>query len=76
MDANGFIEFSEFCTASMNKRKMLSEERLKAAFDLFDTDGSKQISFEEVKKLMGHGACCNNDSFKEMIAEVDKDGNG
>lgn len=55
-DDNGYIEFSEFCTASMDKRKMLSDKRLKAAFDLFDTDGSGQISLEEVKKLMGHGA--------------------
>ena len=75
-DDNGTIEFSEFCTASMDKRKMLSNQRLKAAFDMFDTDGSGQISFEEVKKLLGHGKMQDNNTFKEMVNEMDRDGNG
>ena len=39
-DDNGSIEFTEWCTATMNKRNMLSKERLRAAFDIFDTNGN------------------------------------
>lgn len=54
-DENGYIEFSEFVTASMDKRKMLSQDRLKAAFKIFDINGDGSISMEEVKSLLGHG---------------------
>lgn len=54
-DDNGSIEFTEWCTATMDKRKMLSKERLKAAFNIFDANGNGQISFDEVKQLLGHG---------------------
>ena len=48
-DNNGSIEFTEWCTATMDKRKMLSKERLKAAFEIFDTNGNGSISFDEVR---------------------------
>mmetsp|Transcript_29657 Transcript_29657/g.45208 ORF Transcript_29657/g.45208 Transcript_29657/m.45208 type:complete len:137 (+) Transcript_29657:1277-1687(+) len=76
MDGNGFIEFTEWCTATMDKRKMLSKDRLKAAFDIFDRDGSGSISFTEVKALLDHGGGTNNQVFEEMIAEMDLDGDG
>ena len=37
-DDNGSIEFTEWCTATMDKRKMLSKERLRAAFNIFDAN--------------------------------------
>jgi calcium-dependent protein kinase len=52
IDGNGNIEFSEFCTATMDKRKMLSVDRLKAAFSIFDKDGSGYISFEEIRAVL------------------------
>ena len=62
-DYNGSIEFTEWCTATMDKRKMLSKERLKAAFNIFDQNGNGSISFEEVKALIGHGEI-GDDQFK------------
>jgi calcium-dependent protein kinase len=62
-DDNGSIEFTEWCTATMDKRKMLSKERLKAAFNIFDQNGNGSISFEEVKALIGHGEI-GDDQFK------------
>lgn len=35
-DNNGYIDYSEFLMASTNKKKLLSKENLKKAFDLFD----------------------------------------
>jgi len=36
VDKNGMIDYTEFITASINKDKMLTGERLKTAFDYFD----------------------------------------
>lgn len=36
LDRNGHIDYSEFINATIDKRKLLSKERLKAAFQLFD----------------------------------------
>jgi len=75
-DGNGFIEFTEWVTATMDKRKMLSKERLKAAFDIFDNNGNGSISFSEVKQLLDHGGQTENKVFEDMIAEMDLDGDG
>lgn len=37
MDNNGFIDYSEFVIATIDKSKLLSKERLIAAFKMFDT---------------------------------------
>ena len=36
IDKNGHIDYTEFISATIDKRKLLSKERLKAAFQLFD----------------------------------------
>lgn len=36
MDANGAIDYTEFISATINKNKLLTKERLKTAFDHFD----------------------------------------
>jgi calcium-dependent protein kinase len=35
-DKNGHIDYSEFISATIDKRKLLSKERLKHAFAIFD----------------------------------------
>lgn len=41
--------------ATINKEKLLSTEKLRAAFQLFDKDGSGSISSEEVKEILCSG---------------------
>ena len=35
-DKNGHIDYSEFIAATIDKKKLLSKERLKHAFNIFD----------------------------------------
>ena len=42
-DGNGEIEYSEWITATINKERLLSDEKLMAAFKLFDKDGGGTI---------------------------------
>lgn len=55
---------------------MLSTEKLKAAFTLFDKDGSGSISSEEVKEILCSGQNIDDQVWEEVIKEVDGDGNG
>ena len=48
-DGSGEIDYTEFIVATMNRQKLLSTERLKQAFNAFDTDGSGSISSAELK---------------------------
>jgi calcium-dependent protein kinase len=76
-DNNGCIEFSEWCSASMDKRNLLSKDRLRAAFTIFDKNGNGTIDFLEVKELLGRGGVDSQDAeFKEMIKEMDINGDG
>jgi calcium-dependent protein kinase len=49
-DANGsgFINYSEFLTATMDRGKLLRQDNLDAAFNAFDKDGSGTITSDEI----------------------------
>jgi len=50
-DNNGAIDYSEFITASIDKQSILSKKRLRAAFRIFDKDGSGAIDVGELKEI-------------------------
>jgi calcium-dependent protein kinase len=53
--SSGHINYSEFVTASISKRKFFSEDRLTMAFKLFDSDNKGYIGVEELKKIFSSG---------------------
>jgi calcium-dependent protein kinase len=61
VDNSGEIDFSEFVTATVNRGELLKESKLKAAFDIYDKDGSGSISCEEIKAVLGIGQNINED---------------
>jgi len=75
-DGSGAIDYSEFVTATMNKKKMLSHDKLEAAFNLFDKDGSGFISASEIKQVLGVGKNISEEIWTEIINEVDLNGDG
>ena len=51
-DQSGYIDYTEFVVAAMNEKLLLSNERLMAAFKMFDKDGSGSITPDEIKKVL------------------------
>jgi len=49
---------------------------LRAAFKLFDKDGSGTIDASEVASILGHNVTDSSDIWQEVIREVDVDGDG
>ena len=55
IDGSGEIDYSEWIVATIDKNKLLTEEKLRAAFSLFDKDNSGCISASEVKDVLCSG---------------------
>lgn len=70
---DGSINFSEFLTVNLQKEKILNEDMLRKAFNLFDIDGNGYITIEELKQTLN--LHLNNQiDWKDLVGEVDKDG--
>jgi calcium-dependent protein kinase len=75
-DGSGEIDYSEFVVATMDKRKLLSNEKLEQAFNLFDKDKSGSISANEIKDVLGVGKNIDEKVWNDIITEVDGNGDG
>ena len=75
-DGSGEIDYSEWVVASINKTKLLTNEKLEAAFNLFDKDGSGTISAMEVKDVLGIGKNIGDQVWNDIVHEVDANGDG
>ena len=80
-DASGEIDYSEWLVATIDKEKLLTMDKLTAAFNLFDKDGGGTISAQEVKNELcgatgGDPAAQDDEIWAKIISEVDNDGNG
>eukprot|EP00358_Blepharisma_japonicum_P006375 CAMPEP_0202943412 /NCGR_PEP_ID=MMETSP1395-20130829/3848_1 /ASSEMBLY_ACC=CAM_ASM_000871 /TAXON_ID=5961 /ORGANISM="Blepharisma japonicum, Strain Stock R1072" /LENGTH=172 /DNA_ID=CAMNT_0049640857 /DNA_START=804 /DNA_END=1322 /DNA_ORIENTATION=+ len=49
IDQNGYIEYSEFIVAATNWNTAAQVRKLKKAFEVYDTSGDGQLSFNELK---------------------------
>ena len=75
-DKNGFISYDEFIRASIDKVKLLSEEKLKAAYQLFDKNGDGSIEAKEIKEVLGRDFKDDEKIWSEIVKEVDRNGDG
>ena len=75
-DKNNFIEFEEFLSAFMDKKKLLKEENLMETFMLFDKDKSGQITLDELKNILAGGSIVNDDVWNEMVSDIDANNDG
>ena len=72
-DGSGAIDYSEFLMATMNEQQLMSKEKLKQAFKMFDKDNSGTISKQEIRDALGN---LDEEVADKMISEVDDNGDG
>ena len=72
LDNNGYIEYEEFLSATIEKSTFLSEINLKQAFDLFDLDKGGSISSEEVRNIISGGKVISDDVVKDLFKGINK----
>ena len=76
VDHSNEIDFSEFVTATANRGNLLQEDKLKQAFSYYDRDGSGSISVDEIKGVLGVGKHITDEVWKQVVLEVDENGDG
>jgi calcium-dependent protein kinase len=59
----------------MNKEKLLCRKKIEQAFKMFDINGDGYIDHGELSKVVG-GVAVDEKQWKEIIAEIDTDGDG
>ena len=75
-DNSGFIDYSEFVVATMNAKALTTNEKLRAAFNMFDKDGSGVISSDEIKEVLGFGGNLDSEAIDLIMKQVDDNGDG
>jgi calcium-dependent protein kinase len=75
-DKNGFVEYSEFIVAAMDKKKLLSSERLDAVFNAFDKDHNGKISAFELYDMLDDHQELEMNLYQNVIKEADLNGDG
>ena len=76
IDHNDSISYTEFIIATMNKKKVITEERIKESFDMFDQDKNGSISLEEIKKGSKIKFFMDFNGFFLVLGGGDNDENG
>ncbi|XP_030453667.1 calcium-dependent protein kinase 2-like [Syzygium oleosum] len=76
VDGNGSIDYIEFVTATMHRHKLELDEHLYKAFQYFDKDNSGFITMDEIETAMRGYGMGDEDTIKDIIAEVDTDHDG
>jgi calcium-dependent protein kinase len=54
----------------------LQDEKLKAAFAVYDKDGSGSISTDEIKEVLGVGGNISEEVWTQIVNEIDENGDG
>lgn len=75
-DKSGSIDYSEFIVATMSSKKNMSEEKLTAAFKLFDTDGNGTISPEELKSVLCSSGQISDETVDQILKQADENNDG
>ncbi|CAG9329859.1 unnamed protein product [Blepharisma stoltei] len=75
-DYNGYIDYNEFLTATLDWHKALSDDRLQATFNAIDTDKSGTLSVSEIKNFLGGDQQIENTVWEKIIKDADTNGDG
>ena len=76
LDGKGTIDYTEFVMATIEEKNLVTNERLKMAFKMFDKDGNGTLSPEEIKDVLCFDSSVDASEVDKIIAEVDENGDG
>ncbi len=77
-DKSGFIDYTEFVVAATSQSNLTSQEKLHAAFKMFDKDNSGMISADEIREVLCFGGKdqLSVEAVDAIIKQVDENGDG
>jgi calcium-dependent protein kinase len=75
-DGNGFIDYTEFLTATISWTSSMSDKRLKSAFEAFDLDHNGRITLDELKQVIGSDDSVEDDFWTKLLNDADDNGDG
>ena len=75
-DNNACIEYEEFIRSTVNLDVLLTDGNLKMAFASFDKDDSGTLTHSEIKAALGLMDNEDNELIKNIISEMDLNGDG
>ena len=73
---DGVISYSEWLMTAMNRQKILTHEKLEAAFQGFDVDHSNTVSVEEISSFLFGSKHIDEEMLREVMSKVDTDKDG
>lgn len=73
---DGVISYSEWLMTAMNRQKILTHEKLEAAFQGFDIDKSNTVSIKEISNFLFTSKHIDEDMLNQVISKVDTDKDG
>ncbi|KAL6620779.1 hypothetical protein ACP70R_035918 [Stipagrostis hirtigluma subsp. patula] len=76
VDGSGNIDYIEFISATMHMNRLEKEDHIFKAFEYFDKDHSGYITNDELEEALKKYDMGDEETIKEIIAEVDTDHDG
>lgn len=75
-DNKDSIEYNEFLAAAMDRDKLLSDEKIRQCFNMFDQDGNGKISLKEFQYMFQQTCFSDSGMLNDFLAKMDlnKDG--
>ena len=70
------IDYSEFIAAAINRKNLLSEEKMQTCFNIFDKDKSGKISVTELKEMLQGNNVVEDNVWQDLMQQADRNGDG
>ena len=76
IDRSGSIDYTEWTQATIDKKRLLTENNLKDAFDAFDDDHNGNISIDDIKSFFSWGRDIKEKTWSKILDEIDTNKDG
>ena len=75
-DRSGFIDFTEFLTATLKNTKFVDRNMIEFTFQRFDMNSDGVIGTDDIKELLVEIETPNQMVYEELLEEVDTNNDG